>query len=116
MSHFDKIAKDYEESWTFSDDYIAWLDQLILNSLSFSETDKFTDIGGGTGRFVRAAMNNVKFITKPVCVEPSSKMAELATDSGIADVFCEDAHSYFQRENTFIFQTIRNIASDNSLG
>lgn len=100
MSHFDYIAHNYEESWTFSDKYIDWLDTLIFDSLNLTPKDKFTDIGGGTGRFIRKATNRVKFISVPACVEPSAKMADLAAASSFIDVFCEDAHSYFQRKNT----------------
>jgi len=98
MNHFDKIADIYNKVWYFSDQYQEWMLDHIMDRLEFNKEDVFVDIGGGTGKFTMLISTHAGLTKPPFCVEPSKEMCAKAEEEGGAQIICEDANGFVNRD------------------
>lgn len=92
--HFDHIAAIYDNVWQFTEEYQSWMQDNIESFLSFSKDDVFVDLGGGTGRISDYLCQKHNFSYQPYCVEPSIKMAKLASEINSIRVLNTDAITF----------------------
>lgn len=92
-SHYDRIAKNFNKSWNFSNEYKEWAVKKIDYYLELKENDIFVDIGGGTGTFTNMIF---QYCTpkKAYCVEPEKKMCEIAKEHVDIKIVCSNALSF----------------------
>ncbi|SEG93892.1 Ubiquinone/menaquinone biosynthesis C-methylase UbiE [Thermomonospora echinospora] len=72
-AHYDRLADRYDENWTHSAEFIAWMTSCILGRLDPQPGNRVADIGCGTGLFTRGLVESAGQVA---CVDPSGAMLE----------------------------------------
>lgn len=94
-NHYDVIANEFDEVWTFSEDYENWMIETISHYLDIKIDDIFVDIGAGTGKFTEKLIK-YNSINSATCVEPSIEMCKILSKNKHFNVFCETAEEFFE--------------------
>lgn len=107
--HYASIAEDFNKVWKFSNEYKIWAVDRIGHYLDLHKNDILVDVGGGTGTFT--SMINEKFeLKKAYCVEPESKMCDLAKKHSSIETICSDVFyflNYLQQQyNKILFKEV----------
>lgn len=53
QAHYDRLAQEYDQNWTYSAEFLEWMTECILNRLRLRSGDRVLDVGCGD-RVVRA--------------------------------------------------------------
>lgn len=91
-----KVTEAYHNSFFYSGDYEQWQLEIISKSLNLRPSDRFVDLGGGTGRFAQLLSDKHCLTEKVLCVDPSSGMLEQARALKGVDTLEMDAALYAQ--------------------
>jgi ubiquinone/menaquinone biosynthesis C-methylase UbiE len=78
--HYERLADSYEEVWTHSDDFLAWMTRQTLDRLALRDTDRVADVGGGTGLFTRELAAAANLDEPALCVDPVAAMLDQIPD------------------------------------
>ncbi|MEU1627003.1 class I SAM-dependent methyltransferase [Streptomyces sp. NPDC020096] len=79
--HYEELADTYEENWAYSPAYVQWMAAQITTSLALRQTDRFADVGCGTGLFSREIAWHLLPQHPLLCVDPSAAMLKQVEDS-----------------------------------
>ncbi|MFI0218814.1 class I SAM-dependent methyltransferase [Streptomyces lydicus] len=74
QGHYERLAADYDEHWTYGPHHTTWMSARIAESLHLSSADRIADIGCGTGMFAREVARNINPQHAILCVDPSRAM------------------------------------------
>ncbi len=74
--HYERIAERYSEYLSYSGDFVPALVTKMIDMLRLSEEDVFVDLGGGTGIYTAAILDQVKLREPVVLVDFSSDMLD----------------------------------------
>ncbi|MFK7779996.1 MAG: class I SAM-dependent methyltransferase [Candidatus Gracilibacteria bacterium] len=113
--HYENIAEDFNKVWKFSDEYKIWAVERIGHYLDLKRNDIFVDVGGGTGTFTN--MIDKKFeLKKAYCVEPESRMCDLAKEHPNIETICSDAFDFLNnlqlKYNKILFKEVIHHIKD----
>ena len=56
--HYDHLAEKYDSLWFYSENFVSFLCQNIINDLDLHPEDKFVDLGCGTGIYAKKNSRN----------------------------------------------------------
>jgi ubiquinone/menaquinone biosynthesis C-methylase UbiE len=85
--HYERLAKNYDDTWSHRPDYVAWMNQRVFDRLRIEPGDRVADIGAGTGLFLRSLVEHVTDENPIVCIDPSRSMLDqLPEDSRLHPV------------------------------
>ena len=76
-AHYDRLAPDYDQNWTYSPEFLEWMTACIVDRLRLSFGDRVLDVGCGTGLYARRLVERTGCV---VCVDPSARMLEQVPD------------------------------------
>ena len=107
-NHFDSIADVFNRIWYFSDDYKTFVIHHIISDLTLSEEDILADIGGGTGTFTSALVNEAH-LQKAYCIEPASAMCTEASKLSNITAICADAHAFISSKTPFTKMLLKEV-------
>jgi SAM-dependent methyltransferase len=86
-AHYERLAGAYDQNWTYSDSFLAWMAAEITGSLAPRAQDRIADIGCGTGLYTRRVLELVRPRTPILCVDPSAAMlGQLPADPGLRPI------------------------------
>lgn len=74
--HYERIAERYSEYLSYSGDFVPFLVAKMIDMLHLSEDDVFVDLGGGTGIYTAAILDQVKLRQPVVLVDFSADMLD----------------------------------------
>jgi ubiquinone/menaquinone biosynthesis C-methylase UbiE len=77
QAHYDRLAPEYDQNWTYSPEFLEWMTQCILGRLRLRSGDRVLDVGCGTGLYARQLVEHTEGV---VCVDPSVRMLEQIPD------------------------------------
>ena len=70
-SHYDRLAKSYDDNWVYSPGFIRWMTQHILTRLNIAPGEQIADIGCGTGLYSKGLAEHAGQV---LCIDPSAEM------------------------------------------
>ncbi|MEJ2889235.1 class I SAM-dependent methyltransferase [Actinomycetospora aeridis] len=76
VEHYERIAADYDEHWSYDPDHIRRFSQAIVDSLRLTATDAIADVGCGTGLYTRRLAAEVEPERPILCVDPVPAMLD----------------------------------------
>lgn len=74
--HYERIAPDYDEHWSYDPDYVRRFCDAIADSLRLTRTDAIADVGCGTGLYARRLAAEIEPERPVLCVDPVPAMLE----------------------------------------
>lgn len=99
--HYDNIAINFDENWSFTNEYMEWMTDNIINYLKLKSNDIFVDIGAGTGLYTKKIDDKV-LLDKPIFfVEPSADMTISIKDNKKYNIFNETSDIFLDRNISF---------------
>jgi ubiquinone/menaquinone biosynthesis C-methylase UbiE len=75
-NHYQKLAGIFEELWFYSEDFVQFITNKIIEHLSLVNTDVLVDLGCGTGIYAKEINNSLQLHNPIICVDSSKKMLE----------------------------------------
>ncbi|WP_201026132.1 class I SAM-dependent methyltransferase [Mastigocoleus testarum] len=81
QKHYQNIAVNFDELWTYSQDFIIFISEKIVKKLEFKSQDIFLDLGCGTGLFTKEINNIVGFDNPVICCDISANMLAQLSDN-----------------------------------
>ncbi|MDD7942618.1 class I SAM-dependent methyltransferase [Actinomycetospora lutea] len=76
VEHYERIAADYDEHWSYDPDYVWRFSRAITDALRLTRTDAIADVGCGTGLYTRRLAAEVEPERPILCVDPVPAMLE----------------------------------------
>lgn len=76
VEHYERVAADYDEHWSYDPDYVRRFSDAIVDSLRLTRTDAIADIGCGTGLYTRRLCRDVEPEKPVLCVDPVRAMLD----------------------------------------
>lgn len=77
QAHYDRLAPVYDQNWTYSPEFLAWMNECIGDRLRLKFGDRVLDVGCGTGLYARYLVQRTGSV---VCVDPSARMLKQIPD------------------------------------
>jgi 2-polyprenyl-3-methyl-5-hydroxy-6-metoxy-1,4-benzoquinol methylase len=77
QAHYERLAASYNDNWTHSTAYIAWMTQRILDRAAIEPGQVIADIGCGTGLYSRGLAAVPATV---ICADPSQAMLDQLPD------------------------------------
>lgn len=78
--HYGRMADRYDTYLSYSGDFVRSLTRLIVEKLQLGPDDRFVDLGGGTGLYTAAILEQVRLRHRPLLVDPVVAMLEQVPD------------------------------------
>jgi ubiquinone/menaquinone biosynthesis C-methylase UbiE len=75
-NHYQQIAGIFEDLWFYSEDFVQFITNKIIEHLSLKNTDFLIDLGCGTGIYAKEINNQMELHNPIICVDSSNKMLE----------------------------------------
>lgn len=117
--HYNSIAVNFDENWSFSSEYINWMTNNIIDFLQFNSSDIFADIGAGTGLYTNIINEKILFNNPILFIEPSYDMTKSIEHNNKYNIFNETSDIFLDRNISFdkiLFkEVIHHISDRNSL-
>ncbi|MDJ0842697.1 class I SAM-dependent DNA methyltransferase [Crocosphaera sp.] len=113
QDHYQNLAKQYNDFWGTSTDFIEFLTEKIIEHLHLKSTDVLVDLGCGTGLYSQAIVAKINLEHSIICVDPSDKMLEKIPDNSHYQTVVKDAvefaHESGQYDKILIKEMIHHI-------
>jgi ubiquinone/menaquinone biosynthesis C-methylase UbiE len=94
QQHYREIAKIYDDLWFYSEDFIQFFAQNMIQSLHLQPQHRLVDIGCGTGIYAKAIRQQVHLEHPILCVDPSAEMLAKIPDNSGLQPLCLDAVTF----------------------
>nr|VFJ60327.1 MAG: Methyltransferase domain-containing protein [Candidatus Kentron sp. DK] len=96
-AHYQRIARDYDELYYYSSEFVRILSEKIVQKLQLAPNDVLADIGCGTGMYSLDILKQVSLEQPVICVDPCPEMLfQIPADTHITPI-AEDALSFSRR-------------------
>ncbi|OQP55846.1 hypothetical protein A4H97_19820 [Niastella yeongjuensis] len=99
MDHYTNLASHYDEYYRYSDDYINYFTNKIVEDLPIKNYETIVEVGSGTGIFAKEVLNKVPSI-QMICVDNSYMMLTRNKDKRIKQV-CRDAVEFSKESHVY---------------
>jgi SAM-dependent methyltransferase len=73
-AHYERLARTYDQNWTYSEPFLAWIVQEMIDALTLTSRDRIADVGCGTGLYAYRLGELVRPLAPILCVDPSEAM------------------------------------------
>jgi ubiquinone/menaquinone biosynthesis C-methylase UbiE len=117
MDHYTNLASHYDEYYCYSDDYVNYFTDKIIEGLAINNKETVVEVGAGTGIFAREIQNKIPSL-QMVCVDNSAIMLNRNKDERIMQI-CQDAVEFSQESITYdkvyMKEFIHHIPRENRL-
>jgi ubiquinone/menaquinone biosynthesis C-methylase UbiE len=117
MDHYTHLASHYDEYYRYSDGYVNYFTDKIVEDLAIKKNETIVEVGSGTGIFAKEILKKIPSLHM-ICVDNSAIMLNRNKDERIMQI-CEDAVA-FSRENiaydkVYMKEFIHHISRENRL-
>lgn len=86
-AHYERLAGTYDQNWSYSDSFVAWMAGEMAGALALTSRDRIADVGCGTGLYTRRMLELVRPTAPILCVDPSEGMlGQLPSDHALRPV------------------------------
>lgn len=99
--HYTRLAEDYDQFLRYSPDFLYQLSQKMIGKLELRPSDKFVDLGGGTGIFLLEIHKYIEFETPTICVDPFQEMLDKIPGEVPIEKLCLDALTFSEEPLTY---------------
>ncbi|HMF73997.1 MAG TPA: class I SAM-dependent methyltransferase [Flavitalea sp.] len=89
MDHYTNLAAQYDEYYRYSDDYINYFTNKIVENLPIKNCETIVELGSGTGIFAKEILKRTSSV-QMICVDNSALMLNKTKDERIKQI-CQDA-------------------------
>lgn len=96
MDHYTKLASHYDQYYRYSNNYINYFTNKIIEELQIGSGESVVELGAGTCIFAEEILKRIPYI-EMVCVDNSKHMLD-GSDHGFIKLVCQDAVA-FSKEN-----------------
>jgi len=97
--HYDNLSKVYDDLWFYSDEFVNFMTDHIIQKLELNPTDKVLDLGSGTGIYSKNILEKNSFQQKISCVDLSKKMLKILENHPNIEAIHSDAISFCRKKN-----------------
>lgn len=112
-AHYERIAERYSEYLSYSGDFVPGLVAKMIDMLRLSEDDVFVDLGGGTGIYTAAMLDQLKFRQPVVLVDFSADMLDHVPDDLPVEKVHMDALTFSEQprryDKVLIKETVHHV-------
>lgn len=77
LGHYRRLAERYDDYLSYSGDFLPALTTVMVKKLELRPQDRFVDLGGGTGLYTAAILDQVPLEHPPLIVDPVAEMLDL---------------------------------------
>lgn len=91
--HYDRLGSSYDDLWKYSDYFVRSMARAVIETLDLRASDRFVDLGAGTGLFAKAITDELRFAEPILCVDPSARLVNQARRDDI-EVLVQDANAF----------------------
>jgi len=117
--HYDRLAKQYDDFLYYSPDFVRALTSKMIQELDLKETDRFVDLGCGTGMYSLDILKQVPLQHKILGVDPYQQMLDQIPEDAPIERIAEDAYEFSAKEDTYdkvlIKETVHHIENREGL-
>jgi SAM-dependent methyltransferase len=117
MDHYTNLASHYDEYYRYSDDYVNYFTDKIIEGLAINNKETVVEVGAGTGIFAREIQNKIPSL-RMICVDNSAIMLNGNKDGRIMQI-CKDAVEFSREkiayDKVYMKEFIHHIARENRL-
>lgn len=99
--HYQHVADTYDDYLSYEGDFVRALAAAMVKKLDLRPDDRFVDLGGGTGLYTAAILDQVPLERAPLLVDPVAEMLERAPDDLAAERVHADALDFASRPGTY---------------
>ncbi len=99
MDHYTGLASHYDEYYRYSDEYVSFFTEKIVEDLAIKRKDTVVEVGAGTGIFAKEILNRVPTV-QMVCVDNNFLMLNKNKDERIKQI-CEDAVEFSEEKISY---------------
>lgn len=99
--HYQQVADTYDHHLSYEGDFVRALAAAMIKKLDLRPDDRFVDLGGGTGLYTRAILDQVPLEQPPLLVDPVAEMLERAPVDLPAERLHADALEFAARPGTY---------------
>lgn len=78
ISHYQQVADTYDGYLSYEGDFVRSLATTMVKKLNLRPADRFVDLGGGTGLYSSAILEQVPLEHPPLLVDPVPEMLQQA--------------------------------------
>lgn len=99
--HYQHVADTYDNYLSYEGDFVRSLAAAMVKKLDLRPGDRFVDLGGGTGLYTAAILDQVPLERPPLLVDPVAEMLDRAPDDLAAERVHADALAFATRPETY---------------
>lgn len=99
--HYQHVADTYDNYLSYEGDFVRSLAAAMVKKLDLRPDDRFVDLGGGTGLYTVAILDQVPLEQPPLLVDPVAEMLDRAPDDLPAQRIHADALAFAARPETY---------------
>lgn len=97
--HYDNLSKIYDDLWFYSNEFVNFMTDHIIQKLDIKTTDKVLDLGAGTGIYSKDILKKITLEQKISCVDLSNEMLKNLENYPNIKAIHSDAISFCQNKN-----------------
>ena len=97
--HYDNLSKIYDDLWFYSNEFVNFMTDHIIQKLEIKTTDKVLDLGAGTGIYSKDILNKITLQQSISCVDLSNEMLKNLENHPNIKAFHTDAISFCKSKN-----------------
>jgi ubiquinone/menaquinone biosynthesis C-methylase UbiE len=117
--HYQRIAERYTDYLSYSGDFVPTLAEKMIDMLRLTPDDTLVDIGGGSGIFAAAIIDQIKLDSPPTIVDPFAEMLEIIPEDLPVQKLCMDGLDFAGEPRSYdkvlIKETIHHIPERDQL-
>jgi len=117
MDHYTNLASHYDEYYHYSDDYVNYFTDTIIEGLAIKKNETIVEVGSGTGIFAKEILNKFQSL-QMISVDNSAIMLNRTKDERIKQI-CQDAIEFSQENinynKVYMKEFIHHIPRENRL-